>query len=78
MRYIECDDELSMRGDTLQEAIDKDRADGLIPFYVRTVMTFMLLYKYIIWKYNMNLVLLLLNYLAFQSFDFERTGCRLF
>ena len=48
MRYIECDDELSMRGDALQEAIDKDRADGLIPFYVRTFMAFMLLYKYII------------------------------
>ena len=74
MRYIECDDELSMRGDALQEAIDKDRADGLIPFYVRTAMAFMLLYKYIIWKYNMNLVvLLLLNYLAFQSFECERT-----
>ena len=48
MRYIECDDELSMRGDALQEAIDKDRADGLIPFYVRTAMALMLLYKYII------------------------------
>ncbi|CAG2243826.1 HDC [Mytilus edulis] len=34
MRFIECDDELSMRGDAIQEVIDKDREDGLIPFYV--------------------------------------------
>ncbi|XP_017881211.1 histidine decarboxylase isoform X2 [Ceratina calcarata] len=34
MRYIEADDELSMRGDGLLEAITQDRADGLLPFFV--------------------------------------------
>ena len=34
MRLLPCDDDLSLRGDTLQEAIDRDRKDGLIPFYV--------------------------------------------
>ena len=37
MRLLPCDDELSLRGDTLQEAIDRDRKDGLIPFYVSTI-----------------------------------------
>lgn len=34
MRYIESDEELSMRGDTLLEAITHDRAEGLLPFFV--------------------------------------------
>ncbi|XP_031827345.1 histidine decarboxylase isoform X2 [Nomia melanderi] len=34
MRYIESDDELSMRGEALLEAITRDRAEGLLPFYV--------------------------------------------
>lgn len=34
MRYIESDDNLSMRGDKLLEAIKKDRDNGLIPFWV--------------------------------------------
>ena len=34
MRYIESDDQLSLRGDRLREALCKDRANGLIPFYV--------------------------------------------
>ncbi|KZC08499.1 Histidine decarboxylase [Dufourea novaeangliae] len=34
MRYIESDDELSMRGEGLLEAIIRDRADGLLPFFV--------------------------------------------
>ncbi|KAJ8311366.1 hypothetical protein KUTeg_010721 [Tegillarca granosa] len=34
MRYIPSDDDLSMRGYALQEAINKDREQGLIPFYV--------------------------------------------
>ncbi|XP_026299529.1 histidine decarboxylase isoform X2 [Apis mellifera] len=34
MKYIESDDELSMRGETLLEAITQDRADGLLPFFV--------------------------------------------
>lgn len=36
MRYIEADDDLSMRGDKLLEAIQRDRAKGLIPFWVRS------------------------------------------
>ena len=36
LRYIESDDNLSLRGDKLKEAIKKDRDNGLIPFYVRT------------------------------------------
>ncbi|XP_029035762.1 histidine decarboxylase isoform X2 [Osmia bicornis bicornis] len=34
MRYIEADDELSMRGEALLEAITRDRAEGLLPFFV--------------------------------------------
>ncbi|XP_076658397.1 histidine decarboxylase isoform X1 [Halictus rubicundus] len=34
MRYIESDDELSMRGEALLEAITRDRAEGLLPFFV--------------------------------------------
>ncbi|XP_034255895.1 histidine decarboxylase isoform X2 [Thrips palmi] len=34
MRYIESDDQLSLRGDRLREALRKDRANGLIPFFL--------------------------------------------
>ncbi|XP_024869543.1 histidine decarboxylase [Temnothorax curvispinosus] len=34
MRYIESDSELSMRGDALLEALTRDRAEGLLPFFV--------------------------------------------
>ncbi|KAK8385970.1 hypothetical protein O3P69_010605 [Scylla paramamosain] len=34
MRYIESDDNLSMRGDKVLEAIQNDREKGLIPFFV--------------------------------------------
>ncbi|CAL7945920.1 unnamed protein product [Xylocopa violacea] len=34
MRYIESDDELSMRGEALLEAIIHDRSEGLLPFFV--------------------------------------------
>lgn len=34
MRYLSTDDELSLRGHTLQEAIARDKEEGLIPFYV--------------------------------------------
>ena len=37
LRYIESDDNLSMRGDRVIEAIEKDREDGLIPFFVSYV-----------------------------------------
>ncbi|KAL6439038.1 hypothetical protein ACFW04_003794 [Cataglyphis niger] len=34
MRYIESDSEFSMRGDALLEALTRDRAEGLLPFFV--------------------------------------------
>ncbi|XP_059149787.1 histidine decarboxylase-like isoform X2 [Physella acuta] len=34
MRFLHSDDHLSLRGDTLMEAIRADREKGLIPFYV--------------------------------------------
>ena len=34
IRAVKSDGDFSLRGDALQAAIDKDRADGLIPFYV--------------------------------------------
>ena len=37
LRYIESDDNLALRGDKLKEAIKRDRDNGLIPFYVRTI-----------------------------------------
>lgn len=35
IRYIESDENLSLRGDKLKEAIKFDRENGLIPFFVR-------------------------------------------
>ncbi|RLU24291.1 hypothetical protein DMN91_002379 [Ooceraea biroi] len=37
MRYIESDNELSMRGDALLEALTRDRAEGLLPFFLLTL-----------------------------------------
>ena len=34
IRYIESDDNLSLRGDKLKEAIDADRENGYVPFFV--------------------------------------------
>ncbi|XP_015589121.1 histidine decarboxylase [Cephus cinctus] len=34
MRYIESDDDLSMRGEMLAEALSRDREEGLVPFFV--------------------------------------------
>ncbi|XP_033209261.1 histidine decarboxylase isoform X2 [Belonocnema kinseyi] len=34
MRYIDSDDQLRMRGQMLMEALDKDREEGLVPFFV--------------------------------------------
>lgn len=34
MRYIESDDNLTLRGDALREAIEDDIKLGLIPFWV--------------------------------------------
>lgn len=36
MRSLPTDEETSLRGQTLRDAIDKDRAQGLIPIYVST------------------------------------------
>ena len=35
MRFLPSDEKLSLRGNTLQSAIDEDLEAGLIPFYVR-------------------------------------------
>ncbi|XP_046743090.1 histidine decarboxylase isoform X2 [Diprion similis] len=34
MRYVESDENLSMRGDKLADAIERDRKAGLVPFFV--------------------------------------------
>lgn len=34
MRYIDSDDNLSMRGEKLVEALQRDREEGLVPFFV--------------------------------------------
>ena len=34
IRYIESDENLSLRGDRLTEAIAMDKSNGLIPFFV--------------------------------------------
>ncbi|CAB0040163.1 unnamed protein product [Trichogramma brassicae] len=34
MRYIDSDENLSMRGEMLIEALERDREDGLVPFFV--------------------------------------------
>ncbi|XP_050395851.1 histidine decarboxylase [Patella vulgata] len=34
LRLLESDDNLSLRGEILQEAVDRDREQGLIPFFV--------------------------------------------
>ena len=34
IRYIESDENLSLRGDKLTEAISMDKSNGLIPFFV--------------------------------------------
>ena len=34
IRYIESDDNLSLRGDKLKEAIEADRENGYVPFFV--------------------------------------------
>ena len=38
IRYIETDDQLSLRGDKLREAIDNDRKNGYVPFFVRSFL----------------------------------------
>lgn len=44
MRYIDSDDNFSLRADKLKEAVTLDRANGLIPFFVRTLKQ-LLFYK---------------------------------
>ena len=34
VRYIESDENLSLRGDKLKEAIEADRKNGYVPFFV--------------------------------------------
>lgn len=37
MRFIEADENLSLRGGALKEAIEEDIKSGLIPFWVRNL-----------------------------------------
>lgn len=46
MRYIEADDNLSMRGAKLKEAIQKDRREGLIPFWVSQFCAYLKVVSY--------------------------------
>lgn len=39
MRYIEADENLSMRGQLLREAIEDDIRQGLVPFWVSFSLT---------------------------------------
>ena len=54
MRYIKSDSELSMRGDALLESLTRDRAEGLLPFFVSFANIVFL--KYI---YNLNILIIL-------------------
>lgn len=45
MRYVVSDNELSMRGDALLEALTRDRAEGLLPFFVSFVDIIFLTYN---------------------------------
>ena len=36
MRLLPCDENLSLRGETVKDAIEADKKLGLIPFYVST------------------------------------------
>lgn len=38
MRLLDCDKKVSLRGETLQRAIDQDKRDGKIPFFVASTM----------------------------------------
>jgi histidine decarboxylase len=38
VRYIESDENLSLRGDKLKEAIATDRENGYVPFFVSTML----------------------------------------
>ena len=40
IRYIESDENLSLRGDKLKEAIETDRQNGYVPFFVRPSCNF--------------------------------------
>ena len=47
IRYIETDDQLSLRGDKLREAIDNDRKNGYVPFFVRSFLLVEESHKYL-------------------------------
>jgi glutamate/tyrosine decarboxylase-like PLP-dependent enzyme len=40
MRFLPPDEKLSLRGETLKEAVTKDKEDGLIPFFVSFFIPF--------------------------------------
>lgn len=48
LRLLPCDDELSLRGDTLRDAIDSDRDAGLIPFFVSVSLRYTIYIKMVL------------------------------
>lgn len=45
MRYIEADEQLAMRGKLLREAIEDDIKQGLVPFWVSSVVSCLVLFS---------------------------------
>ena len=41
MRLLSCDDKLSLRGHSLKHAIDEDKRNGLIPFFVSHIAEYL-------------------------------------
>lgn len=55
LRYIECDENFSMRGEKLLKVIKQDRDKGLIPFWVSNEMIFYTSIHYISYAENVFL-----------------------
>lgn len=52
MRYIESDNELSMKKDMLIKAICQDQKDGLVPFFVSLNMCIVYIIYFIFLNYS--------------------------
>jgi hypothetical protein len=51
LRYIESDEDLTMRGEALAKAIAIDRENGLIPFFVSAIQFFKRVKSLILYQY---------------------------
>ncbi len=45
IRLLDCDQEFSLRGETVEKAVQQDLENGLIPFYVNKTIIFSLLFN---------------------------------